>query len=93
MICTFLASAYGLLLEYLKLPVYIRITKTNSSLSPIGLTTAFNLLRQPQTSVTLVEKAFDVALGASRKNGFLLCPSLDYPWTSKSQIVDVNDIQ
>ncbi|GMI02287.1 hypothetical protein TrLO_g7397 [Triparma laevis f. longispina] len=57
-----------------------------------GITTAFNILDQVANSkVTLVEKAPKVAQGASSKNGFLLCPSLDYPWTSNS-IVDLNDL-
>ncbi|GMH66114.1 hypothetical protein TrST_g10206 [Triparma strigata] len=57
-----------------------------------GLTTAFNLLAQScEDLVTLVEKAPDVAQGASSKNGGLLCPSLDYPWTNNS-VVDIYDL-
>jgi hypothetical protein len=88
--CIILSICIFFLSEKLRLLVINTIIKTHSFLI-LGLTTAFNLLQQPKTSVTLVEKAFDVAQGASRKNGCLLCPSLDYPWTSKSQIVDIKD--
>lgn len=46
---------------------------------------------QGKTNTALVIQAPKVAQGASSKNGFLLCPSLDYPWTSNS-IVDLNDL-
>lgn len=52
-----------------------------------GLSTAFSLLQNGGIEVTLVEKANEIAQGASAKNGGLLCPSLDYPWTS-NRIID-----
>jgi len=46
-----------------------------------GLATALNL---PPTSVIVLDAAPGVAMGASAKNGGLLCPSLNYPWTQTS---------
>lgn len=68
-------------------------SSTSSATPPIvvlgagiaGLSCAHFLLRSfPSSSVVVVDKHPSVASGASRKNGALLCPSLDYPWTGAS---------
>ena len=73
-----------------------RLTTTISSLTIphfVGLSTAHYIIKSnPLAHVSLIDKHKNVAEGASRKNGYLLCPSLDYPWTKTSIIGQADSI-